>query len=225
MLRRVALVVGVSLLSLLAMAQDNPPQPAGDQAQAPANRRDGSFHFQGVTGVITAINKNQLSLKTPAGKDVTVSLSADTRYRKDRQPATLADFKVGDTVAVGGNPAGENAWNARFVGTRSGGNLEMREGLGKRFIAGEIKSIEGTRLTLLRPDGETQTIAVDENTSFRKQGESITLADFKPGDHVFGRGELKNGTFVPAVLNMGDLQMVPPRTAGPPTPQAPPDKH
>jgi hypothetical protein len=219
MLRRWALVAGVSLLSVLAMAQDNPPKPAGDQAPGPPHRRERGYRFQGVVGTITAINNNQLSLKTMEGKAVTVNLSADTRYGKDRQAATLADFKVGDMVMVGGDPVGENAWNARFVATRSGAGEQGREGLGKRFITGEIKSIEGTRLTILRPDGETQTIEVDENTSFRKLRESITLADFKPGDHVFGRGELKNGTFVAAVLNLGDLRM------GPPGFQGAPDRH
>jgi hypothetical protein len=220
MLRRCAIFLVAALAMVPAIAQDNSPKPAGDQAQGRPNRRGGEGRFQGVAGTITAIGKNQLSLKTLDDKTVTVNLSADTRYRKDRQPGTLADFKVGDMVMVGGDPAGENAWNARFVGTRSGADQQMREGLGKRFIAGEIKSIDGTRLTILRPDGETQTIAVDENTSFRKQRESITLADFKPGDHVFGRGELKNGTFVAAVLNLGDF-----RQMGPPGFPGAPDRH
>jgi len=217
-MKRLAILLIMSSLCGLVLAQDNPPKPAGDQAQTPGNRREGGFRFQAVTGVITAINRNQLSLRTSDGKDVTVNLSSDTRYRRDRQPAALADFKVGDTVMIGGNPAGENTWNARFVATRGDGAEQMPEGLGKRFIAGEIKSIDGAHLTILRVDGETQTIAVDENTSFRKQGESITLGDFKPGDHVYGRGELKDGTFVAAVLNAGD-----PRT-GPPS-GASPDRH
>jgi len=220
MLRRLAIGIMVSLLPVLVIAQDNPSPPPSGQPQGAPNRRGGEGRFQGVGGTITAIEKSKLSLKTMDGKAVTVNLTADTRYRKDRQPATLADFKVGDTVMVGGDPAGENTWNARFVSSRAGGDAEMREALGKRFIAGEIKSIEGTSLTILRVDGETQTIQVDENTSFRKQGESITLADFKPGDHVFGRGELKNGSFVAAVLNAGDPQQM-----GMPRPGNPPDRH
>jgi len=212
--RRWAIVI-VSLLAVLAMAQDNPPKPAGDQAQG-RPIREGEGWFQGVAGTITAIKKDQLFLKAVDGKAVTVNLSARTRYRKDAQPATLADFKVGDRVMVSGDPAGENTWNARSVGTRPGARQEMmREALGKRFIAGEIKSIDGTRLTILRADGETQTIEVDENTSFRKQNESITLADFKPGDRVFGRGELKNGTFVAAALNLGGYTYVHPLDSRP----------
>lgn len=84
----------------------------------------------------------------------------------------------------------------------------MREGMGKEFIAGEIKAISGTQLTILRPDGVTQNITVDESTSFRKQGQSVTLADFQVGDHVFGRGAMKNDVFVPSVLNAGDMRMM-----------------
>jgi len=79
------------------------------------------------------------------------------------------------------------------------------EGMGTRFIAGEVKAIDGTKLTIHRIDDQDQAIEVDENTSFRKQGESITLPDIKVGDRVFGRGEMKNGTFVPQVLNVGDF--------------------
>jgi hypothetical protein len=84
----------------------------------------------------------------------------------------------------------------------------MREGMGKRFIAGEVTAINGTQLTIARPDGVSQTISADENTSFRKQNESVTLADIKVGDHVFGRGELKNDVFVPAELNVGQPGMM-----------------
>ena len=217
MLKRWAIIVIVSLAPALAITQDSPPKPAEGQTQDRPNR-PWAGRFQGVAGTITAIQGNQLSVKTTEGKAVTVTLSADTQYRKDRQPAALADFKVGDTVMVAGDPAGENAWNARFVTTRSLGQ-QYGEGLGKRFIAGEIKAIDGTSLAIFRIDGQTQTIQVDENTSFRKQNQSVTLADFTPGDHVFGRGEVKNGTFVAAVLNWGDLKPMEPR------PQGSPDRH
>ena len=219
MLNRGAIIVVVSLAAALAVAQNNAPPPAEGQAQSGPNRGPG--RFQGVRGTITAIAGNQLSLKTADGNAVTVKLTSDTQYRKDRQPAALADFKVGDTVMVAGDPAGENAWTARFVMTRLGGGERepMADGMGKRFIAGEIKAIDGTSISVQRPDGQTQIIQVDENTSFRKQDQSITLADFKPGDHVFGRGEVKNGAFVAAVLNWGDAPM------GRNRPQGAPDPH
>ena len=212
-MKRSAVLIVLFALCAFALAQDTPPPPRPGGARG--GNRSGR-QFQGVLGTITSINKTQLTLKTADGKTATVNLSADTRYRKDAQPAELEDFKVGDMVMVGGEPAGEDTWNARFMATRSVSGQAMRGEMGKNFIAGEIKSIEGTHLTILRPDGETQTIQVDENTSFRKRGESITLADFKPGDHVFGRGEVKNGVFVSAVLNLGDFRELAPIH---PTPQ------
>ena len=147
-----------------------------------------------------------MTLKTFDGKTASIILSDGTQFHIDRQPAKLSDFKVGDAVLVRGEASGDNAWQAELVAKRANnaGEAEFRDALGKRFIVGEVKAINGVQLTILRPDGVTQTITVDENTSFRKEGESVTLADFKVGDHVFGRGEVKDGVFVPAVLGWGD---------------------
>jgi len=166
-------------------------------------------------GTITAVNGQTLTIKNSDGHDVSVTVTDSTRFMKDRQPAKLADFKVGDMAMVRGRSTGTDAWEAELVGSRSGGSGGPGQGgfsqggfaqdLGKKFIAGEIKSIDGTRLTIARMDGQTQTIAVDENTSFKKEGESITLADFKAGDRVFGPGQVKDGTFVAAKLMLGDM--------------------
>jgi len=170
---------------------------------------------QGTGGTITEIKDNAITFKTREGKTATAKLSPDTKFMKGRQPATLKDFKVGDRVMVGGDAASEDTWNAKFVALidPNGVAAQLQAGMGKEFIAGEVKSIDETKLTILRIDGQTQVIEADENTSFKKQGESITLADIKPGDHVMGRGELKNGVFVPKTLRIGDLpqmQMVQP---------------
>jgi hypothetical protein len=147
-----------------------------------------------------------MTLKTIDGKMASVILGEKTQFHVDRQPAKLSDFKVGDAVLVRGTATGENEWQAEIVAKRANnmGDAEFRDALGKKFIVGEIKAINGVKLTILRPDNVTQAITVDENTSFRKDGESVTLADFNVGDHVFGRGEVKDGVFVPAVLGWGD---------------------
>jgi hypothetical protein len=195
------------------MGQENPPATSSGLPDVAPRERERRGR-PGVAGTITALGDKSMTLKTMDGRTVTATLDDKTQFRKDRQPAKLSDFKVGDMVFVGGHSTGANAWQANFVAARSGAGQDFREALGKRFIVGEIKSIDGTHLTIARIDGEAQTINVDENTSFRKQGESITLADFKPGDHVFGRGELKDGVFVPAVLNLGEppmMRMGPPK--------------
>jgi hypothetical protein len=194
------------LSGAMAWAQADQPPQSQDQQQPPSQQQRGHGRradFQGTGGTITAISGDTLTLKTMSGGTATIKLTSSTVYRRDRQDAKLTDFKVGDMVMVRGEPAGENTWTAQGVMSNSNG-MAMREQLGKKFIAGDIAKIEDTKLTIKRIDGETQVIQVDENTSFRNaKRESVTLADVKVGDRVFGRGDLKDGVFVPAVLNVG----------------------
>ena len=80
---------------------------------------------------------------------------------------------------------------------------KARADFGKTWTAGSIQSIEETKITIKRPDNVTQTIVVDENTSFRKRRDSITLADIKVGDNVTARGALQGGNFLATVLSVG----------------------
>jgi len=192
-------------IALSAAAQSGGPPPATD---APQQQRRGGYvlvgpdgqKFQGVGGQITSISGDTIKVKTPSGQEATVKVSSDTQFRRDRNPAKLQDFKVGEFVMVRGTPAGENQWNAQMIGTRSDAQQQLRGEMGKNFIAGEVKSLDPPKMTILRPDGVTQTIEADENTSLKKQNESITMADIQPGDRIFARGEVKNGAFVPAMI-------------------------
>ena len=75
---------------------------------------------------------------------------------------------------------------------------------GKTYILGEVAKIDGTKLTIRKPDNSEQVIEVDDDTSFRNERrESVTLADIKIGDFVRGQGALKNGVFVPHELHAG----------------------
>ncbi len=200
------LLIIVPFLCAVALAQETAPAtPAGNGQE----RRQGTF--KGTAGAITAIKDEVITIKSRSGDEVKVKVSDKTQYRKGQDPAKLADFKVGDTIIAGGDQAADGSWNALFVASRpvgAGGNsMTMTEGLGKLFIVGKVKEINGTKLTIERPDNETQVIEVDENTSFKKKAESVTLADIKPGDSVFGRGAVKDGVFIPAVLNVGEMQV------------------
>ena len=202
-----------TLMAGVCFAQSEaPPVPQTgnqrDTSREPRRRPD-------VLGKITTINGQTLTIQNSEGRELTVTVTDSTRFMKDRQPAKLADFKVGDLTMVRGRSTGTDAWEAEFLGSRSAGPNGAGPGgfsqggfaqeLGKKFIAGEIKSIDGTHLTIARTDGQTQIIAVDENTSFRKENASLTLADFKVGDHVFGPGEVKDGTFVSSRLLLRDM--------------------
>jgi hypothetical protein len=166
---------------------------------------------RGTFGAITQIKGDTLTLEGREGKTETVKVSDATKYRREGQDAKLADFKVGDRVFVAGELK-DGVWTAQMVGSGraggpGGGRAMMNpEDMGKRFIVGEVTKIDETKLTVHRIDGQDQVIEVDETTSFRNdKRESITLADVKVGDKVMGRGEVKGGTFVPTMLNVGDL--------------------
>jgi hypothetical protein len=152
-------------------------------------------------GKITAIHKGSIELAKPDGSTAEVKLTDKTEYRKDRQGAKLADFKVGEMVYVRGEENADHSVTAQLIGGRSGGGPEgggrgFGE-LGKDFVVGEVKSIEAPSLTVLRPDNVTQTLELNEETSLRRGRESITMADIQPGDHVVIRGAVQNNAFVP----------------------------
>jgi hypothetical protein len=198
MFRRLATTALLLLLAasyLFAQGTDtNPPRQGGSRGP-----------LQGVGGTIRAIEGQTFTLKTFRGTVATINTSENTRFfRQERQPAKFTDFKLGEAIFIAGDEK-DGVWSARLVRLQPD-MAALRQELGKRFIVGQVGKIDGTKLTILRPDGESQVIEVDENTSFRNERrESITLADIKVGDHVFGRGELKNGVFVPQVLNTGEL--------------------
>lgn len=185
-------------------------------------RRGNMSPGQNVVGKVTAASKDSLTISPLMGGDpVTVKVGETTRVTKERQPFKFADIKVGDVVFARGELQ-SNIMQAALVGVvnpemvqrieQGGAGRTMAGGfnpedLGKKFIAGEVKAINETRLTIARPDGQTQEIEVDENTSFKKGGESITLPDIKVGDFVRGRGELKDNMFEPKELIVGRPQM------------------
>jgi Domain of unknown function (DUF5666) len=207
-MRAFRIVILMLISSLWVTAQDMPSQ--NQDSQAPGQGNWQQHRGMGTGGTITAVSGNSITIQTREGQTAQVSVDENTQYRKGREDAKLSDLKVGDRIFVRGEQK-DGVWQAQMVVARPAGGMggrggpggNFREGLGKQFIVGQITAINGTQLTIQRPDGVSQNITVDENTSFRKDDESITLADFKVGDHVFGRGELKNDVFVPAQLNVG----------------------
>jgi preprotein translocase subunit YajC len=195
-------------------AQTPDPQSASqDQAQGPppGSRHGGAREGHGTIGKITAIHGNSLQIARPDGSTVTINLTDKTEYRKDRQPAQLSDFKVGDFVMARGDENSDHTVTAQSLSGRSanggpGGNgggpgsgMAFGE-MGKDFVAGVVKSIDAPKLTVLRADNVTQTLELNEDTSLRRGRESITMADIQPGDHIVIRGGLQNNAFVPKAI-------------------------
>jgi hypothetical protein len=196
------------LSAMVVRAQDQPSAPPQQQRQGRGwEGQEGGQ--RPLFGKITAMRDGALEITGPDGNVVTVKLTGQTEFRKDRQPAKATDFKVGDMVIVRGDENADHTVTARMVGGRTGGMMYVGPGgrpgggpmmmgtLGKDFVVGEVKAIDAPRLTVLRPDNVTQVLELNEETSLRKGRESITMADIQVGDHVMARGAAEKDLFVP----------------------------
>jgi hypothetical protein len=221
--RRITFLITLSLFAMLcasvvAQAQDDStPPPQQGQGQGQAGQGQGRGGHEGgprpLFGKITAMNNGTMEITSPDGQAVTVKVTPQTEFRKDREPAKASDFKVGDMVFVRGDKNADNTVTASMIGARSGGpGLGGRPNgpgggpggggmnlgtLGKDYVAGEVKSIDAPKLTVLRTDNVTQTLELNEETSLRRGRESITMADIKVGDHIMARGAANGQVFVP----------------------------
>jgi predicted RNA-binding protein len=142
--------------------------------------RSGAASFAGgqmVRGTVTASAADHLTVKTDAGDVYQVAISANTRLMKERQPVKLADIKAGDGVGAMGvlDPATKTV-HAVFVTVVDAEQVKKaRENMGKTYITGKVTAIDldGLKITVERPDGVSQVIAVDENTSFKRGGRGM----------------------------------------------------
>jgi hypothetical protein len=220
---KIALLLGVFVLPLGSSQASPAPTPgAAQEGNAPAGQSPGGGRMP-LFGKITAISDTSMQVQDTNGDTVTVKITGQTEYRKDRQPAKRTDFKVGDVVVVRGEENSDHSWTAQMIGARSAngpggrggfgggpgggapggggrGNFQPAGELGKDYVAGEIKSIDAPKLSVLRTDNVTQTIELNEDTSLRKGRDAVTMADIQVGDHLIARGALENNVFVPKTV-------------------------
>jgi hypothetical protein len=145
---------------------------------------------QMVRGTVTATSADHLTVKTEAGEVYQVALSANTRLTKERQPVKVADIKAGDAVgAMGVLDAPTRTVHAVFVGVVDAEQVKKaRENMGKTYITGKVTAIDmdALKLTVMRPDGVSQVIGVDEQTSFKRGGRG--MAAMASGNGVIDMG-------------------------------------
>jgi preprotein translocase subunit YajC len=209
-----AIIFGVAL-TLSAFSQDaNPGQRGGHGGWG--GMSDGG----GITGTVTEVAADHYIIKTDGGETYTIQFSANTRIMKQmvRQrgegggnpPQTLksTDIKVGDAVAA----LGEVNAAAKSVGAvvvlqldpeRAKQFREMQANFGRTWLMGKVTAINETRISIIATvDNVAHTFVADENTTFRKRHEPITLADLQVGDRVRVEGVMKDGIFVAASVTV-----------------------
>ncbi len=165
------------------------------------------------------------------GRGMRRGSGADTGERPPRNmtpPETIkaADIKVGDAIGA----MGEVDSSAKSVGAvaivlldpeTAARMEEMRANYGKTWIQGKVTAIDGVKVTLMGTvDNAAHSFIADENTTFRKRRDPITLTDIQVGDMVRADGAVKGGVFTAATVSvmgkpMGGMQRGP-RNAPPP---------
>lgn len=228
--------IAIALLMPIGGTRAARAQDAAQHDGSPPVGARGQFAgMQRIGGTITAVAGSQLTIKTADDVPYQVVTTDNTRVMRGRGvPGKLADLKPGDgLMAMGNLDAPNKTMHAAVVVSIDAEQMKKMEqahqqelaNLGKTLIAGRVTAIDLDNATMVveRPDGISQTIGFDENTSFRRgrwmiygearpggardsanrpPAESITLADIKVGDRVSGPGAVKNGRFIAKELDV-----------------------
>jgi len=214
------------IFGAVAYSQDATSGPPAGQSQGQGGGQRGGRGWggsmmggRGVMGTVTEVASDHYTVKNEAGETYTIHFSANTRFLKQPPPRQgerngeggertppqaikSSDIKVGD--AVGAN--GEVDTTAKSVGAvvvmqidpeRARQMREMQANYGKTWLMGKVSAINEAKLTLEGGmDKSTHTVLADENTTFRKRRDPITLADVQVGDSVRVEGSVQQGVFL-----------------------------
>jgi hypothetical protein len=202
------LLVCLAMVSSGALAQDTAPQSGQGQGQGRGEGRGmGGGMFMGgnsAHGSVTAVSGSEITLKDEQGQTWKVETGANTRVVKDREPVKVSDIHAGDVVIAAGNLDDQaKTVGAAFVVVLDPDQAARMEKMRAEF--GKVTAINDLTLTIERPDKVTQTIAVDENTTFHKRNEDITFPDIRVGDMVRANGSLQNGNFLATNLSVAEF--------------------
>lgn len=195
---------GALLLLSVAMlrAQDDNDQGWGQFS------RENTLRATVVSAAPAGKNEGSLAVKTDSGQPWKVLYGVNTRLMKGRDQVRANEIQVGDMIFAAGNVDAKKktVGAAILIDIPAEEVRKAREGLGKTWAAGKIVSITGTKIQVHRLDGVDQSIAVDENTSFREKRDSVTLADLRPGEGFRAEGHVLNGTFMATTFTVFDLK-------------------
>ena len=118
------------------------------------------------------------------------------------QQIKSSDIKVGDAIDVMGSvDATSKSAAATRIAQLDPGVVQqyraMEADFGKTWLMGKVTAIDGAKITLTGViDNALHTVVADENTSFRKRRDPITLADIQSGDEIRVEGAVKDGSFL-----------------------------
>jgi hypothetical protein len=133
--------------------------------------------------------------------------------RNPPQQLQPSDIKVGDMISANGAVdavAKTIAANvvAELDPQRVAQMRQMEANFGKTWLQGKVTAIDGAKITLTGSmDNAAHAVMADENTTFRKRRDPVTMADIQVGDMVRVDGSVKDGVFTATAVNVGGGMM------------------
>ncbi|MGA2984443.1 MAG: DUF5666 domain-containing protein [Terriglobia bacterium] len=224
----IPVLLALGLAGSLA-AQQNSPSPGQDSGR---RGQGGPPPVMGtITSV--GVDRFEIKKPDGTAQTVMVNDQTHFRQRQEGQEQPqelqLEDLKVGDHVIVRGTPNGDKQVVAMGVnrvtaeqferfqsgggpgggpggpggGGGFGGAGGMGAGGGGPRAGGEIVSINGNQIKVQSRRNGERVIVVNDQTTFNKEGKTITLKDLKVGDRIFATGQEANGQFVATEVRSG----------------------
>jgi hypothetical protein len=144
---------------------------------------------------ITAINGNNLSLKTADGWTRTITVDSGTTYEKAGATIALGDLAVGDQIGFRQTLEDDGSYTIDAVVVVL------------PHVGGKVTAIDGSTITVERRDGTSATVKVTSDTSYRVGDDtSAALSDISVGDFVVAEGtENSDGSLTASrVLSLPD---------------------
>ncbi|HEV2352074.1 MAG TPA: DUF5666 domain-containing protein [Terriglobia bacterium] len=191
-----ALVAWASLI--FAIAQNTQPLERGPG-------RDGFAPGEMVRGTLSSVGVDRIEVKKQDGSSQVVMVDDQTKYHQGRQEIQMEDLKPGDHVFVRGQTNDNKDFVASNVRRVTEEQMQRFQAGGER-TGGRIVSIDGNQLKVQNPRQGEKLVIVNEQTTFMKDGQPITLQDLKVGDRIFAVGKATDGTFVATRVMTGQFR-------------------
>lgn len=134
----------------------------------------------GLLGTVSATGSGTITLRTPRGASVTVTVNASTTYRQGRRSLTSGQVIVGEDVAVlpTSATAGTSSPTAATIVV-----------VGPR-IEGRVVSVSGQTLVVADAQGFYRTVLTSTSTSVTEAGTASALTAVTPGTKIAAIGTI-----------------------------------
>jgi len=135
-----------------------------------------------VQGAVSAVGTDSITVTTSGQGDVTVTVDANTRIRKDGQTIAIGDIQTGDAVEAKGTRVDAQTILASEITVESQTETEEAE------VQGTVSAVGTDSITVTTSGQGDVTVNVDANTRIRKDDRTIAIGDIQKGDSVEAKG-------------------------------------